>query len=104
MDACGHGIISKDIIPAPNEVSAHPGTECHTMDACGHGIILKDIIPAPNEVSAHPGTECHTMNACGHDIISTVSGLIHGKQSIYRACSNKCNNIRNKDRKERGFT
>ena len=58
-----HGIISADIIPVPNEVSAHPGTQCHTMGACEHGIISADIIPVPNEVSAHPGTQCQTMGA-----------------------------------------
>ncbi len=49
--------------------SAHPGTKCHTMDACGHGIISTDIIPVPTEGSAHPGTECHTIGACDYGII-----------------------------------
>ena len=48
--------MSTDIIPVPNEVSAHPGTKCHTMGACGHGII----------VQGHPGTVADTLGACGH--------------------------------------
>jgi hypothetical protein len=46
MKVCGHGIISSDIIPAPNGVSAHLGTECHTMEVCGHGIIYVNRVDA----------------------------------------------------------
>ncbi len=66
-----YGIISYDIIPAPNVVSAHQRHKAaHTMGACGHGIISYDIIPAPNKVSAHQRRKAaHTMGACGHGII-----------------------------------
>ena len=66
-----NGIMSADIIPVPNAVSAHKRRKAvHTMEACGHGIMSADIIPVPNAVSAHKRRKAaHTMGACGHGIM-----------------------------------
>jgi len=67
----------------------------NTIGACEYVIISIDIIPAPNEASAHPGTECHTMDACGHGIMLTVTGKINQKRrmSMENAKQNKLKNI-----------
>ena len=60
MAACGHGIMSPDIVPV-HLVSAFTAesqaleSAGGTMAACGHGIMSTDIIPAPIRVRPKGG-------------------------------------------------
>ncbi len=59
-----------------------------------------DIISAPNEVSAHPGTECHIIIACNYDILRNrrADAVTKAEKSGWKPIVKELDQLKLKDR------